>query len=71
MINIRVGSPQRISTDFNHEHNKCSIISETVQAIPIKFTVKIVRLEVYIIISQSDDLALHLRSQLGLKLNKC
>ena len=23
-------------TDLNHEHNKCSIISEAVQAIPIK-----------------------------------
>ena len=33
-------------TDFNHEieNNKCSIISETIQALPIKFAVKIVRL---------------------------
>ena len=29
-------------TDFNHENNKCLIISETVQTIPIKFVVKIV-----------------------------
>ena len=29
-------------TDLNHEHNKCLIISETVQAMPIKFAVKIV-----------------------------
>ena len=45
-------------TDLNHK-NKCSIISETVQAIPIKFAVKIVQPKVYRIYSQSDDLALH------------
>ena len=33
-------------TDRNHENNNCSIISETIQAIPIKFAVKIVRLKV-------------------------
>ena len=33
-------------TDLNHKNNKCSVISETVQAIPIKFAVKIVRLKV-------------------------
>ena len=33
-------------TDLNHENNKCLIISETVQAIPIKFAVEIVRLKV-------------------------
>ena len=27
---------------FNHENNKCLIISETLQAMPIKFAVKIV-----------------------------
>ena len=32
-------------TYLNHENNKCLIISETVCAIPIKFTVKIVRLK--------------------------
>ena len=58
-------------TDLNHENNKCSIILETVQAIPIKFDVKIVRRKVLIIFSQSDDLALHSRSQLCLKLDKC
>ena len=35
---------------------------------PIKFAVKTVRLKVYIIGSQSDDLVLHPRSQLRLKL---
>ena len=30
-------------TDLDHEINKCSIISETVQAMPIMFAVKIVR----------------------------
>ena len=28
-------------TDLNHENKKCSIISETIQAIPMMFTVKI------------------------------
>ena len=35
-------------TDLNRENNKCSIISNTVQAIAMKFAVKIVRLKVYI-----------------------
>ena len=64
----------RINTDyidFNHENNKCSIISEIVQAVPIKFVVKIVRLKMYIICSPSDDLALHSRSQLRLNLDTC
>ena len=46
-------------TDLDHENDKYSFISETVQAIPIKFAVKIVQLKVYIIFSQSNDLALH------------
>ena len=58
-------------TDLNHETNKCSIISETDQAISTTFAVKIVRLNVYTIFSQFDDLALHSRSQLRLKLDKC
>ena len=33
-------------TDLNDEHNKWSIISESAQALPIKFAVKIVRLMV-------------------------
>ena len=33
-------------TDCNHENNKWSIISKTVEAIPITFAVKIVRLKV-------------------------
>ena len=57
--------------DRTHENNKCLIISETVQAIPIKFAVKIVRQKVYVIFSQSDDLAVHARSQLRLKVDKC
>ena len=56
-------------TDLDHG-NKCSIISKTVLAMPIKFALKIVRLKVYIIGSQSDDLALHPRSQVRLKLDK-
>ena len=51
-------------TDLNHENNKCSIISETVQAVTFTFAVKILWLEIYIIFFQSDDLALHSRSQL-------
>ena len=34
--------------DRNHEKNKCLIISKTIQATTIKFTVKVVRLRVYI-----------------------
>ena len=40
---------------------------ENVQAVPIKVAVKIIRLKVCIIFSQSDDLDLHSRSQLLLK----
>ena len=43
---------------------------ETVQAMPIKFAVNIVRLKVNIICSQSDDIDVHSRSQLRLKLDK-
>ena len=43
--------------------------SDTVHAIPITFAVKMVRLNVYIILSQSEDLALYSRSQLRLKLD--
>ena len=32
-------------TDLNHENNKCLIISDTIQVMPIKFAVKIVRLK--------------------------
>ena len=57
--------------DLHHENNKCSIISETVQAIPITFAVKIFRLKVYIIMYRPDGHPLHSRSQLRLKLDKC
>ena len=51
-------------TDLNHENNKYLIISETVRAMPIKFSVKIL----YIYRTcQSDDL--RLRSQVRLKLD--
>ena len=53
--------------DLDHGNDKCSIILEPVQAMPIQFTVKIVRLKVQIIFSQSDDGDLHSRSQLCLK----
>ena len=54
-------------TNLNHENNKCSIISETVRGMPINFAVKVVRQKVYIILYQSDGLALHSRSPLCLK----
>ena len=39
-------------TDLNHEsEKKCLTVSETFQAMPIKFALKIVRLKVYIIIA--------------------
>ena len=58
---------------YSYENNKCSTISETVQAIPAKFDWKVVLLKVYIMLSQPDDLALHSSShaQLRLKLDKC
>ena len=37
--------------DVTHDNNKCSIVSSTVQAIPIRFAVTIVRPKVYIIFS--------------------
>ena len=49
---------------------KCSIISESDQAMPITFAVKTVRLKINIICSQSDELDLHSRSQLRLKVDK-
>ena len=62
-------------TILNDDNNKCSIISENVQAIPIKFAVKIARLKGEnnnnYIIPQSDDLAFHSRSELRLKLDNC
>ena len=37
--------------DRNHENNKCLTISKSIQAMPIKFAVKVVRLKVYIYIT--------------------
>ena len=61
-------------TDLNHEHYKCSIISETVQAMPIKFTVKIVRLKVTLFphsshLSCTFPFFVALRAVLGVKKN--
>ena len=58
-------------TYVNHENDRCSILSETIQALPNKFAVQIVRRKVDIISSQPDHLVRHSRSQLRLKLNKC
>ena len=57
-------------TDLNHENNKCLINSETIQAMPTKLAVKIVRLIIYIMYGhcQSVDLDLCSRSQVHLKL---
>ena len=38
-------------TYFNHKNNKYLIISETIQAMPIRFAVKIVRLKVYVTVA--------------------
>ena len=51
-------------TNLNHENNKCSIISDFVQAIPVRFAVKIV-------FASSDVHALCSRSQMRLKLYNC
>ena len=56
------------SIKLNFWHSDCI---RHVQAMPIKFAVKIVRLKVYILFSQSDDLNLHSRSQLRLKRDTC
>ena len=37
-------------TYLNHEHNKCLNILETIQAMPIEFAVKVVRLKVHMAI---------------------
>ena len=52
-------------TDLNHENNKCSIISETVEAMPMAFSVKIVRSPAKGLhnLCQSHDLDLDLKSQ--------
>ena len=57
-------------TELNHEDSNCSIISQTVEAIPIMLAVEIARLKVYQSFSQSDDLDLHLRLQVRLKRDK-
>ena len=44
-------------TDRNHEYNTCLIISETIQAMPSTFAVKIVRLKVYMNIASPMTLA--------------
>ena len=56
-------------TDFNHENYKCLIISETIQAMPIKFAVKTVATKMSIIHCQSDDLDLYSRPEVLLKLD--
>ena len=38
----------QVHTELNHEKNKRSIISETIQAMPVTFVAKIVRLKVYV-----------------------
>ena len=38
-------------TDLNPKNNKCSIIPETIQAMPITFAANIVRLKVYMTIA--------------------
>ena len=43
-------------TDLNHENNKCLIILQTVQAMPMKFDIKIVRLKIFIIVASSVNL---------------
>ena len=55
-------------TDRNHEHNKCLIISETIEAMPITFAVDSPTKVLYDH-CQSNDLDLHSRSQVRLKLD--
>ena len=49
---------RRGHTDRNHENNKCLITSETIQAMPITFAVKIVRLNDHMTIASLMTLVL-------------
>ena len=57
--------------DLNHGNNKSLVISETIQAIPIGFPVKIVRLKVYYNYDHGQSEDLDPKSQLRIKLDKC
>ena len=50
-------------------NNKCLIISETIQALPIKYAVNTVRLMVYMTIASTTTWTLYSRSQVRLKLD--
>ena len=54
-----------INSRSHRSYTNCLITSETFQAMPIKFTVKIVWRKVYIIFPQSDDPDFQSRSQLN------
>ena len=56
-------------TDLDLENNKCLIISENIQAMLVKFTVKIVGLKVYMTIARPMTFNLHSRLQVRLKLD--
>ena len=57
-------------TDVNHENHKCSIISETVQAIPHQVCCEDSPTKGLYNRFQSDDLALHSRSPVRFKRDK-
>ena len=57
-------------TDLNHENNKCLIISETIQAKPIIFAVKIVWIKVYMTIATLMTLTF-IQDHKCLKLHYC
>ena len=46
MYNMLIILTLTVTQGLNHENNKCLIISETVQAMPIELAVKILRLKV-------------------------
>ena len=69
MIMILTSTFIQGQTDLNHENNEGLIISETIQAMPITFAVRIVRLKVYVTIASPMTLTLHSRSQVRLKLD--
>ena len=66
-LDSNVRETNQNTQNVHHENNKCLIISEAIQAIPIKFAVKIVRLKGLYLYDHchSDDLDLHSRSQYG------
>ena len=64
---VNASSVNYIDLDFHSRSYRH--YSESIQVMPIKFAVKIVRLYVYFIFSQSDDIDLQSRSEMSIKVD--